>query len=69
MGLQNKCTQNTSLKASDVDYLTEQDIFREKKWLSLRQPFNCPSCTHFQMIVNSLNTSSHPRFHHISHPI
>lgn len=35
MGLQNKCTQNTSLKASDVDYLTEQDIFR-KKWLSLR---------------------------------
>lgn len=30
MGLQNKCTQNTSLKASDVDYLTEQDIFREK---------------------------------------
>lgn len=30
---------------------------------------NCPSCTHFQMIVNSLNTSSHPRFYHISHPI
>lgn len=30
MGLQNKCTQNTSLKASDVDYLTEQDIFRGK---------------------------------------
>lgn len=38
MGLQNKCTQNTSLKASDVDYLTEQDIFREKMAVSQTWP-------------------------------
>lgn len=38
MGLQNKCTQNTSLKASDVDYFTEQDIFREKMAVSQTWP-------------------------------